>query len=68
MVRLRFKDVGKLPPPVLQFTTVTFGYSPDKILYHDVDFGVDLVRAREREATLYCATSNGVANTVGPLH
>lgn len=44
VVRLRFKDVGKLPPPVLQFTTVTFGYSPDKILYHDVDFGVDLVR------------------------
>lgn len=45
VVRLRFKDVGKLPPPVLQFTTVTFGYSPDKILYHKVDFGVDLVRA-----------------------
>ena len=28
---------------VLQFTKVTFGYSPDKILYRDVDFGVDLV-------------------------
>ena len=30
---------------VLQFTKVTFGYSPDKILYRDVDFGVDLVRS-----------------------
>ena len=29
---------------VLQFTKVTFGYSPDKILYRDIDFGVDLVR------------------------
>lgn len=26
-VRLKFADVGKLPPPVLQFTNVTFGYS-----------------------------------------
>ena len=29
---------------VLQFTKVTFGYSEDKILYRDIDFGVDLVR------------------------
>ena len=43
VVRLRFQDVGKLPPPVLQFTQVTFGYSPDKVLYRDVDLGVDLV-------------------------
>jgi ATP-binding cassette subfamily F protein 2 len=33
VVRLRFENVGKLPPPVLQFSTVAFGYSPDKILY-----------------------------------
>ncbi len=30
-VRLRFTNVGKLPPPVLQFTQVTFGYSADKV-------------------------------------
>jgi ABC-type multidrug transport system fused ATPase/permease subunit len=30
-VKLRFANVGKLPPPVLQFTQVTFGYSPDKV-------------------------------------
>jgi ATP-binding cassette subfamily F protein 2 len=33
VVRLRFENVGKLPPPVLQFQHVTFGYSEDKILY-----------------------------------
>lgn len=33
VVRLRFENVGKLPPPVLQFSAVAFGYSPDKILY-----------------------------------
>ncbi|KNA22931.1 hypothetical protein SOVF_029420 [Spinacia oleracea] len=38
----RFTDVGKLPPPVLQFVEVSFGYTPEHILYKDLDFGVDL--------------------------
>eukprot|EP00249_Psilotum_nudum_P023106 c28752_g1_i1 orf=683-2476(-) len=38
----RFTDVGKLPPPVLQFVEVTFGYTPDHIIYENIDFGVDL--------------------------
>jgi ATP-binding cassette subfamily F protein 2 len=42
VIRLSFTNVGKLPPPVLQFTNVTFGYSPDRVLYRDVDLGVDL--------------------------
>jgi len=42
VVRLKFENVGKLPPPVLQFQQVTFGYNKDKILYKDVDLGVDL--------------------------
>jgi len=42
VLTLRFDDCGKLPPPVLQFNKVTFGYTPDKILYKDLDFGVDL--------------------------
>ena len=54
VVRLRFKDVGKLPPPVLQFTTVTFGYSTDKILYHNVDFGVDLVSLSHYSGLISC--------------
>ena len=35
-VKLHFTDVGKLPPPVLQFINVTFGYSPDRVLYENV--------------------------------
>ncbi|RWW87390.1 hypothetical protein BHE74_00003780 [Ensete ventricosum] len=38
----RFTDVGKLPPPVLQFVGVTFGYTPDNLIYKNLDFGVDL--------------------------
>lgn len=36
VVRLKFTDVGKLPPPVLQFADVTFGYSPERVLYRNV--------------------------------
>ncbi|TVU50365.1 hypothetical protein EJB05_01735 [Eragrostis curvula] len=38
----RFTDVGKLPPPVLQFVEVQFGYTPDNLIYKCLDFGVDL--------------------------
>ncbi|XP_021766448.1 ABC transporter F family member 1-like isoform X1 [Chenopodium quinoa] len=38
----RFTDVGKLPPPVLQFVEVSFGYTPENILYKNLEFGVDL--------------------------
>lgn len=38
----RFTDVGKLPPPVLQFVEVDFGYTPENLIYKTVDFGVDL--------------------------
>lgn len=38
----RFTDVGKLPPPVLQFSEVSFGYTPDCLIYKNIDFGVDL--------------------------
>lgn len=37
-----FVDVGKLPPPVLQFVEVTFLYTPDNLMYKNLDFGVDL--------------------------
>ncbi|KAI3432307.1 hypothetical protein D9Q98_003867 [Chlorella vulgaris] len=42
VVKFKFENVGKLPPPVLQFTDVTFGYSADKVLYSHVDLGADL--------------------------
>ncbi|KAK4356417.1 hypothetical protein RND71_025388 [Anisodus tanguticus] len=38
----RFTDVGKLPPPVLQFSEAAFGYTPDNLIYKNLDFGVDL--------------------------
>jgi len=41
---LRFADPGTLPPPVVQFNHVHFGYSsnPKEELYSDLDFGIDL--------------------------
>jgi ATP-binding cassette subfamily F protein 2 len=42
VVKFKFENMGKLPPPVLQFVDVTFGYSPDKVLYSHVDLGADL--------------------------
>lgn len=42
ILTFRFVDVGKLPPPVLQFVEVTFGYTPENLIYKNIDFGVDL--------------------------
>jgi len=40
-IRIRFKEAGKLPPPVLQFTNVSFGYPGAKELYRNLELGVD---------------------------
>jgi ATP-binding cassette subfamily F protein 2 len=37
-----FNDPGTIPPPVLQFQEVTFGYDGAPALYEKVDFGLDL--------------------------
>ncbi|RCV35563.1 hypothetical protein SETIT_7G250000v2 [Setaria italica] len=42
LVLFRFTNVGKLPPPVLQFVEVTFGYTPHNLLYKKLDLVVDL--------------------------
>ncbi|CAI5977104.1 unnamed protein product [Closterium sp. NIES-64] len=42
VLTFRFTDVGKLPPPVLQFSEVSFAYDPEHVIYEKVDFGVDL--------------------------
>eukprot|EP00924_Labyrinthula_sp_SR-Ha-C_P011525 snap_masked-scaffold_17-processed-gene-0.12-mRNA-1 protein AED:0.02 eAED:0.09 QI:0/-1/0/1/-1/1/1/0/668 len=42
VVSFRFKQVGKLPPPVLQLQEVTFAYPGCDNLYTKVDFGIDL--------------------------
>ena len=42
-VTFKFEDCGKLPPPVMQFDKVSFHYerTPDKVIYDEVEFGVD---------------------------
>uniref|UniRef100_A0A7N0RCU9 ABC transporter domain-containing protein n=1 Tax=Kalanchoe fedtschenkoi TaxID=63787 RepID=A0A7N0RCU9_KALFE len=42
VLTFRFTDVGKLPPPVLQFVEVSFGYTPEHLIYKNIEFGVDL--------------------------
>jgi ATP-binding cassette subfamily F protein 2 len=42
VVRIEFDACGTLPPPVLTVNDVSFGYSSDKILYKNLDFGIDL--------------------------
>jgi len=37
-----FPDPEELPPPVLQFQEVDFGYPGQKLLYKKIDLGVDL--------------------------
>jgi len=39
----RFLPCGEIPPPVLMFDQVTFGYTPEKLIYSTpLDFGIDL--------------------------
>ena len=40
--QIQFYDPPNLSPPVVSITNLSFGYSPDKMLYRRVDFGVDL--------------------------
>ena len=41
-MNFKFPDPGRLPPPVLAFHDVSFGYPNCEPLYTDVNFGVDL--------------------------
>jgi ATP-binding cassette subfamily F protein 2 len=41
-VNFYFPDCGKLPPPVLTFNKVSFGYKPGQLVYKDLEFGLDL--------------------------
>lgn len=41
-MNFKFPDPGHLPPPVLAFHDVSFGYPNCEPLYSNVDFGVDL--------------------------
>lgn len=39
---LQFPDPDPVPLPHLQFKDVTFGYTPDKILFRNLNIGVDM--------------------------
>lgn len=41
-VRFRFPDVEKLSPPIIQMSSVSFGYIPDRPLLRNVDLDVQL--------------------------
>jgi ATP-binding cassette subfamily F protein 3 len=42
VVHFKFPDVEKLSPPIIQMSNVSFGYTPDKNLLHNVDLDVQL--------------------------
>jgi len=39
---IQLPDPEPLNPPILQFKDVAFGYEPEKILFKDLDLGIDL--------------------------
>lgn len=41
-VILQFPDPDPLSPPVLQFRDVSFGFTPDNILFRDLNIGIDM--------------------------
>ena len=42
VVHFQFPEVEKLSPPIVQMSNVSFGYSKDRILLHNVDLDVQL--------------------------
>jgi len=41
-LRVSFPDPEKLPPPLLRFCEASFGYDPNKPLFKNLDFGIDM--------------------------
>jgi len=56
-VEFFFPNPEDLSPPVLVFQNVSFGYSPDKMLYKNLEFGVDL------DSRVALVGPNGVGKT-----
>ena len=42
VVHFKFPEVEKLSPPIIQMSSVSFGYTPDKTLLRNVDLDVQL--------------------------
>jgi ATP-binding cassette subfamily F protein 1 len=41
-VAFHFPDPSELSIPIIQVDDASFGYTPDKILFHDLNFGIDM--------------------------
>jgi ATPase subunit of ABC transporter with duplicated ATPase domains len=41
-IEFNFPIPENIPPPILKIEDGSFGYSADKILYNDINFGVDM--------------------------
>lgn len=41
-IKFNFPKPEKIPPPLLKIENGVFGYTPEKILYEDIQFGVDM--------------------------
>ncbi|KAG7194769.1 ATP-binding cassette, regulator of translational elongation [Scheffersomyces spartinae] len=57
VVTFNFPDPDKLSPPILQMSGVTFGFSPDKILFKDVEMDVNM------ESRIALCGGNGTGKT-----
>jgi len=56
-IHFSFPDPEDLPPPVMVFQNVSFGYSPNELLYSGLEFGVDL------DSRIALVGPNGVGKT-----
>jgi ATP-binding cassette subfamily F protein 3 len=52
-----FPNCTSLRPPIIQFQDVEFGYTPDKILFSDVNFSID------QESRIAIVGSNGMGKS-----
>lgn len=41
-IKFNFPTPEPIPPPIMKIEDGVFGYSADKILYEDIQFGVDM--------------------------
>lgn len=56
-VTMSFAEPEQLSPPILQFEGVTFGYTPDKLLFKNLDLNIDM------ESRVALVGANGAGKT-----
>lgn len=56
--KFSFFECGTIPPPVLSFDDVSFGYTEDKLIYKNLDFGVDLDSRCDVDHSRPCLSSS----------